>query len=370
MAISVVDATGGERELALFLSVPNDVYRDDPYYCPPFRESVVAGLRRSEFTGLQKLLVALDHDRPVARIVARRAPELRDDNGRPFGMLGGFEALDHAEAANALFAESVAWLRRAGAGTIVGPIDGDTWHSYRLNVGPFDREPFLMEPYNPPYYPALWETNGFAVLAGYHSKQVDDATMPLQVLEPLHRQAIAAGYRLEPLRFDHFERELDRLHAMSCEIFRGNYLYTAIDRQRFGELYAGARRLIDPQSIWFAVGPDGSDAGFLFAVPDRIAAVRAMRGRRGPLALLRFLLLRRRTDAMNLKSLGVLPEHRRTGLASALMYLGYLGARRRGYRRVNLCLIKDDNASSRFDAGRGRLLRRYHLYQYAEEGRA
>ena len=70
-----------------------------------------------------------------------------------------------------------------------------------------------------------------------------------------------------------------------------------------------------------------------------------MKGARNPVALLRFVLLKHRATAINLKSLGVLPDHRRSGLASALMYSGYKTAFDRGYRRVNLCLILDGNPS-------------------------
>ncbi|MCP4660409.1 MAG: hypothetical protein GY856_33830 [bacterium] len=363
MALSILDLTDDRPTPAPFFAVANEVYAGDPNYCAPFRDAVAASIGRADFHHRQQVLIAVENGRPVARLIARLSPVLRDAEGRPFGLLAFFEACERPEAVATLFATAIAWLRDHGAGAIVGPMDGDTWHSYRLNVGPYGERPFLMEPYQPPYYPALWEQNGFEVLEGYHSKRVNDLAGVLPQLEPSYRRALAAGYRLERLGMKRFVAELERFHALSCEIFRHNFLYSEISRSDFVKLYSGARRLIDPDFVYFAVAPDGSDAGFLFAFPDRFRAVAAMHGRRGPLAALRFLAHRRRPDTVNLKSLGVVSPHRRSGLAAALMYCGYRTAREKGYTRANLCLIKDDNPSGGLEGGLGTLLRRYHLYQ-------
>jgi hypothetical protein len=47
-----------------------------------------------------------------------------------------------------------------------------------------------------------------------------------------------------------------------------------------------------------------------------------------------------------------------------LMQRFYAMAVQNGYKRVNLCLISNGNASGRMDAGLGQPLRRYRLYHY------
>jgi len=365
MAVTVRNLAMERRELEPFFGLAGSVYRGDPHYCAPFFESVMANLTRESFAGRQKAMVAAVDGEVVARVVARVSPELQGDDGRSVGMLGFFEAQDRSDAVAALFESALSWLKDRGAGLIVGPMDGDTWHSYRLNVGPREERPFLMEPYNPTYYRELWESNGFEVLERYYSSCVDDLPQVLRHLGPKARRPLEAGYRLEKLELAAFDDELSRLYELSCDIFSGNFLYSEISREQFVSLYAGARALIDPDLVWFAVAPDGSDAGFLFALPDRARAVAAMRGSRGLAAKLRFLALRSRTDTVNLKSLGVAAAHRRSGLAAALMYRGYDMARNKRYDRANLCLILDDNPSGKLDAGLGRPLRRYHLYRWS-----
>ena len=358
------DALADPEALAAFLALPATVYQGDGNYNPTPRREALATLRRPEFAALQKVLVAFQGGVPVARLVARVSPELRDQDHRPYGMLGFFEALDgHAETVAALFLQGILWLREAGAGPIVGPMDGDTWHRYRLNVGPFDEPPFLLEPYNPAWYERLWTANGFAVLERYFSKRVDPASVVAH-LAPRRQQALAAGYRLRPLAPWRFDDELRTIYALSRRIFAGNFLYTAISEEEFVGLYAGARGLIDPDLIGFVLSPAGEDVGFLFAYPDYFRAVAAMRGSRGPLAKLRFLLHRHDADAVNFKTLGVLPGHRRAGAAAALFHEGHRQAIRKGYRVAHHCLFREGNPSGDLDGGAGAVMREYRLYEW------
>ncbi|HEY0511477.1 MAG TPA: hypothetical protein VGH73_06215 [Thermoanaerobaculia bacterium] len=353
--------------LAAFLRLPAAVYREDPRYSAPARGDVLASLHRPEFAGAQRLLVALEGGEPVARLVARRSPALADAAGRPYGMLGFFEALEgHPEAVAGLFTAAIGWLRESGgsmAGRIIGPMDGDTWHRYRLNVGPWDAPPFLLEPYNPPFYEALWTANGFAVLERYFSKRVEPSAVAAH-LAARAREALAGGYRLRPLDPARFRAELGLLYELSRRIFAGNFLYTEISADEFVALYAGARALLDPDLVLFASSPAGEDAGFLFAYPDRFRAVAAMRGERGLLAKLRFLRHRREADAVDFKTLGVLAEHRRSGVAAALLHEGHRRAAEKGYAHANHCLFKEGNPSGDLDGGVGRTIREYRLYEW------
>jgi ribosomal protein S18 acetylase RimI-like enzyme len=361
---AVRDAAGSRRLLDGFLDLSQRVYAGDPWYVPSPRREVLAALRRPEFAGSQKALVALSGDFVVARLVARLSPELRDGQGRPYGMIGFFEALAwYDEPVGELFREAVSWLRQAGAGVIVGPMDGDTWHRYRLNVGPFDEPPFLLEPYNRPYYEALWAANDFVPLERYFSKRVDPAAV-VSHLEGRSHEALAAGYRLRPLDRRRFRQELRIIYELSRRIFARNFLYTEIPAEEFYSLYAGARALLDPDLVWFAQAPSGEDVGFLFAYPDRFRAVAAMRGKRGLLAKLRFLRHRDEVDTVDFKTLGVLPEHRRSGVAAALCHEGHRQAMEKGYPFAHHCLFREGNPSGELDGGAGRAMRTYVLYQW------
>lgn len=364
-AVSVEAIDPRSPKVREFLALPDRIYFGDSRYFAPSRSKVLASLRRAEFDGRQQTFLAYDGSRPVARLAARIQRHLVDEEGRPYGLLGFFEAEDSPSAAAALFRQAIEWLHDRGAGPVVGPMDGDTWHNYRLNVGPYDARPFLMEPHNPAYYPGLWRQNGFQVLERYCSKRVEDLEAVIAAMGPKLEAAQAAGYRFEPLQIKAYEAALERLYDLSCRIFADNFLYTEIPRNEFLDLYRPSRALIDPDLVTFVRAPNGEDAGFLFAFPDHFHAVAAMRGRTGLWGKLRFLAARRRPEAVNLKSLGVVAEHRQHGLGAALMCNAYKTAQAKGYEKANLCLILDGNPSGRMEGGRGGVLRRYELYRWA-----
>lgn len=363
----IVDPSQEPRDLRLFLELPARIYRGDASYSAPKEESVRRSLFRPSFRERQRLFLSRQDGAGLARVVARLAPELRDEAGKPLGMLGFFEAVDDERAAGELLLEALQWLRARGAGEILGPMDGDTWHRYRFNVGPFDRAPFLMEPYNKPCYPRLWERVGFVPLEGYHSRRVEDIAPVLAALEPEHERALAAGYRLRPLDSSRLRQELVLIRELSIRSFAGNYLYTELAEDEFLALYAGVEPLLDAELVWFAHAPDDAPVAFVFAFADRFAAVAAMKGKSHLLAKLRFLRRRGAADAVNVKTLGVLSEHRRARLSYALAYRVYRRARELGLAHANLCLIRDGNPSGKLDAGRGTILRRYTLYRLGRD---
>lgn len=341
------------------------IYRDDKHHVEPFPDSERSSLSRSRFQNRRRLYRAERDGTVVASAVARIAPKLTDKQGRPYGLIGDFEAERDSAAVRQLLHAAVDWLRERGAGRIVGPIDGDTWHGYRLNLGPHDRRPFLMEPSNPDYYPILWSNAGFEIDRTYHSIRVDSVEAARRELRDRYESVRAEGYRFEPLRLDRLDGELRRIYEMTRDIFRDNYLYIDIDFDRFRSLYDGIDRLAKSRLTWFAVGPDGEDAGYLFAIPDYRRALAAMNGEKSTWAKLKFAASRW-TRTANIKTAGVMPVHRRRGLASALAYVAYREMESMGFGRANICLIADGNPSSGLDGGTGELLRRYALYRWNE----
>ena len=303
-------------------------------------ERVTASLLRSDFSGRQEILLGFLDGCPAGRLVARCSPTLKDAEGRPLGMIGFFECAPSPDLAGAMFTAARAWLAERGVRTVVGPMDGDTWHSYRLNTGPHEEPPFLMEPANPAYYPALWEQAGFTVAEWYCSKVVEDLAGAARETARIAERALRRGYRLRLLDRSRLAEELRVLHAISCRIFARNAYYTDIPAAEFLALYQGVETLLRDGLSWFAVDSRGEDVGFVFAFPDAA-----------------------RPDTVNIKTLGVVPEHQRTGVSMALIHRVYAEMPALGFDRANLCLIRDGNASARMDGGLGRVFRRYALYQ-------
>ncbi len=361
-AIKVIDTP---ENMADFYRLTEKVYRNDPFYCPPFPDKVRQDVEREVFGNRQKIFMVYHGSETIGRVVARVSPTLTDDDGKPLGMLSFFEALNEPEAVRQLLGVAIDWIFARGATALIGPIDGDTWHRYRFNAGPFDARPFMMEPYNKPYYPELWTQCGFKVLSHYYSKHVADVRDVIPGMEKFYKRSLREGFSFRQFNADDFDGELHCLYKLSREIFSRNYLYTDICEKDFKDLYAGAKNILNPDLIWFAVDKDGEPAGFTFNVPDYFEALRSMKGKKNILAKIRFLL-NKSTDTLNIKTLGTVPKYHGGGLGPALMYLAYSSGLKAGYRKANLCLIQEGNSSGRLDAGKGAVSRKYLLFRYVK----
>ena len=357
--ISPDDAVG-LREL---IRLPREVSRNDPFFSPLSESKVLAELRNPLPGVRQRILAVFEKGRLTARLAARLTPPAEGSGPAPIGILGFFEAFDRPEAVAALLGMATGWLRDQEAARVVGPIDGDTWHRYRWNVGPWDRPPFLMEPWNPPYYARLFEKSGFRPTEEYSSRRIEDVGASAEAIREKHVLAERAGYRFRGTDRGPLTVELRRIHEASLACFRGNPFYSDIPADRFLALYDGAERLIEPELLQIAEAPDGSLAGFLFSLPDRERAVRFLARHPGPIGKLGFAALRHSVGAVNYKTLAVVPDHRRSGLGGALLYLAYRAALGRGWRSANHCLIREGNVSERYGRDQGAIFRRYVLFE-------
>jgi len=332
-----------------FQRLKQAVYKTDPFYIPSADPIPNEGL----------LLLAYEGEVPLARCCARLQTSCPTT-----GTIGSFEALNHPEAVQALLKRAVDALKAQGAQRIIGPMDGDTWHTYRFNTGPFDTAPFIREPWNPSYYPSLWESAGFKVAETYDSFIIDDpglaASNQTKYLERCKRN----GYSFTPITAANYNDLLPLVYDLSCKIFAQNVLYTPIDAAAYNLLYKPARSLLKTGLCWLAFSPDHQPAGFAFTFPDYAEAMRAMGGKQDLFAKLRFLMNKGKATRTCIKTLGVIPEARGCGLANALMCLCFENSLRLGFQQSLMCLMHSANASRRLGGKADRPFRSYALYEF------
>ncbi len=340
-----------------FFSLTARVYAADPFFIRSPQETEVKALFDPAYAGRQAAFIVEQDGCVQARCVARLAdaPEM--------GSIGFFEAFNDREASRHVLMAAEDWLRSRGVKRVLGPMDGDTWHRYRFAVEPLQAAPFLKEPWNPPYYPALWEACGYTVVDRYLSTRIANPVEAAANLAPYQRRIRRQGYSLRPLDASRLTDELTLMHRLSVQIFAGNRHYTPIPLDSFLHLYDGIGPLLVPGLCQFCCAPDGNLAGFVFCYPDYADAVRAMRGRRDWLAKGRFLWGRRRATRVCIKSLGCLPAYRGTGVGPALMGLAFEQTVARGYGEALMCLMHEVNDSRRLDGGTSEPFRQYVLFE-------
>ena len=262
--------------------------------------------------------------------------------GERLGLIGHFSAANPVAGA-AILRRACAELAAAGCTLAVGPMDGDTWHSYRF-VTEGGGPAFFLEPAHPPDWPAQWKEAGFVPLAGYHSTVSENLAAgdgdPRQ--QAAARLAREAGIHLRPLDPARWDEELRRLYAVAAESFRASFLYSPLPEPEFLALYGPLRCTIRPELVLLAEDAAGQTAGFALGLPD---------------------VLDPTGETLIVKTVAVRPAHAGSGLGRLLVDGVQAAGRALGCRRVVHALMHDGNVSRHLSARFGtRLLRRYTLF--------
>ena len=183
--------------------------------------------------------------------------------GRRTASVGRFRC-DSATAGRDLLARAAADLATEGFEALIGPMDGDTWHSYRLVTESDGSPPFLMEPVSGAFDVEAFTAAGFAPLSSYVSTRTTlDAAIAPEVVS-------IAGVSVKPWDGSDAPGLVRQLYAMSAAAFRNNAFFKPLDEQGFLKLYEPVMPLVDPRFVLFARNEADALVGFLFGMPDRL----------------------------------------------------------------------------------------------------
>jgi hypothetical protein len=175
--------------------------------------------------------------------------------------LGQFRCAS-AEAGAALLREAAGMLRTEGFAALIGPMDGDTWHSYRLVAESDGSAPFALEPVSGPHDRAAFEAQGFAPVSSYVSTRAS-LSEAIGTGEPV----TVAGVTVTPWDGQGAEHLIGGLFDMSAASFADKAFFKPITKEAFLALYRPMLSVLDPRLVLFA--RDASRmVGFLFGLPN------------------------------------------------------------------------------------------------------
>lgn len=251
--------------------------------------------------------------------------------GQRTAAVGRFRS-ESAKAGATLLQQIADEVRGEGYARLLGPMDRNTWHAYRL-VSESDGSPaFLMEPTSGPNDREAFAAAGFEVAGRYFSARVPVKAALADARTP------DPAIRIEPWDGADPKAYFAEVHALSLNAFRENAFYTPIDRETFLGMYMPFVPMLRRELIFLARDPGGSLVGFLFGLPNYAE---------GP-----------KPRTAILKTYASV----RSGAGRLLAHAFHSSARDLGFETAIHALIREDNAS----ATRSRMLgaeifRRYEL---------
>jgi hypothetical protein len=194
--------------------------------------------------------------------IYRDSPQWGD---RRTAAIGQFRCANADDGSSAL-ARSCDLLRSEGFQSVIGPMDGDTWHRYRVVVETDDTPPFMLEPTSGPHDLAAFQSSGFLPISSYVSARTS--------LD----HAIGSGppVELDGIRVQTWDGKdpkalIERLFEFSANGFAKNAFFKPIDLPTFAKIYEPMVPAIDARLVLYAMS--GADpVGFLFGYPNVASA--------------------------------------------------------------------------------------------------
>ena len=284
----------------------------------------------------------------VGRIAAFYNREQAALEEQPTGGCGFFEAIDDQELANLLFDAAREWLRARGMEAMDGPINFGSRDSFwGLLVEGFEFQPLFENPYNPPYYRALFENYGFQNYFNQHTylRELREGLFSDSVYERVKRLQETPGYRFSYIskkNLDALTEDFRTVYNKAWANFSG---VKAMSKEQAGKIMNSLRPIIDEKLIYFAYYND-EPIGFFIMIPDLNRIIGRFNGRLNwwdKLRLMWALKVSRKADRVFGLIFGVAPEYHGKGIESGMIYAFEQQVQSLPYKSLELAWVGDFN---------------------------
>ncbi|WP_375764722.1 N-acetyltransferase [Archangium gephyra] len=356
-----------------FIRLPYSIYKGDPNFVPHLemeRRDFMDPRKHPFFEfGEVEFFLARRAGTVVGRIAAVSNPRYNEFHGTNVGFFGLFECVNDVGVARALFEKAAEWLRAKGFTSVLGPMSYSTNGEVGLLIEGFTTPPAIMTTYNPPWYAALLEANGFTKAKDLFAWELSSSTPPpekvARIAEKIrHRE----GVTVRPVNLKEFDAEVARVKAMYNSAWEKNWGFVPMTEHEFDHLAKDLKQMVRPE-LALVAEVKGQPVGFALTIPDANEAIKAANGRLTtfglPIGLAKLLLASRRIRRLRLILLGTVEGYRRRGL-DAILYLDTLNkARELGYEGGEISWTLEDNhlVNRAIESMGGKQSKRYRVYE-------
>ena len=271
-------------------------------------------------------------------------------NGKTTSYIGNVNILEkYRKNETEIFNEIFENLKNDDIETIIGPLNGTTWNTYRYVTDKGHRSPFLMEPWNEDYYVKLFEKLGFKPLAYYISTVMENMN-PVQrghlskKIEKLKKFGYYKDITVKSAENEDLITVLNKIYDLTIEAFKNNFLYSELDREIFLKMYMSYEDKIVKKFFKMLYLKDEL-IGYVFGIPDYAE-----------------LQYKEKVETMILKTIAISPKYNGKGMGYILIDELVKEAEHSGYKNVIYALMHEKNISKNIGSLLGDELRRYALF--------
>lgn len=333
-------------DIRKFIRLPWRIYQHIEQWVPPLlrEEKEIFNPKRHPFYKHSevKLFLAEKNGTIVGRIAGIINHNHNVFHQERVGFFGFFECQKDQEVANALFHSVADFLCAHQMEIMRGPMNFSTNEVCGLLVKGYELPPYVMMPYNPPYYAELIEGYGFKkskdLLAYYMRREFYEPRIS-QLAERVRRKNKVQIRCIDKSRFN---EEIKRLRGVYNFAWERNWGFVPVTDDEFYFIAKKLKQIADPR-LCIVAEHQGSPIGFMLNIPNINLLLKKMKGRLFPFGIFVFLLGLRRIKQIRTITLGVVKEFRRRGIETLFYHRLYELSNKLGVEEGEFSWILEDN---------------------------
>lgn len=322
-----------KKQIDLFHSFPDSVYKSFPNRIPPFRfeiEKIFNPEANSFFEkGECERFLMYDGKQVVARFAVMNHSE-RDAVFNPkMGGFGFLEMVNDQNVADHVIEFAKKWHRKRGYKAFRGPVNfGENINFWGLLVENFEEPPIYGMFYHPPYYKELLEKTGAEKLDDHWSyKRHFDQPLPERMIRITDRIESRPEVTLRAINMKNIEEDAESIRTIynkawsDQDIEEREHEFSELTREAVQEMVKKLKRVMIPDSVLISF-VNGEPASFIVCVPD-LNEISAETG--GALKwwhLPKVLRFKKRAKHLRTTVYGTLPKYRKMGLEALTFVRG------------------------------------------------
>ena len=310
-----------KKQLKHFIDFPHDLYADDPNYVAELYIAIHELLTPKKNPYFKHSTVDLfmvqENGKYLGRIAVTVNNNYNKFHNSNVAFFGFFDTINDQEVAKMLLDKAEEICKEKNIGRLLGPTNLTTNDTAAMLVEGFDSPPVVQMTYNKPYYKTLVENLGYTKDMDMYAYKIPTATVntkSLRLAKRIEERLGKKGITFRKINLKNFKQEASNIREIYKSAWEKNWGFVPPTDEEFDHLAEGLKMIVLPNFTSIAE-IDGKMIGFAVALPDiNEILISNRRGRLFPTAIFKLLLGKKKTKAVRVVLLGVVPGYRKMGI--------------------------------------------------------
>lgn len=349
-------------KLKEFVSLPWELYRNDPCWTPPLH----ADLLGNRLLGINGILtskhpyhrnaevthfLARKDDKPVGRISAAINREYNNFHKTQIGSFGFFETINDYNVAKLLLDKAREWIEKRGMSVMRGPgeYSNATHERQGILIDGFEYPPTVELTHNPPFYGQFMDKYGLTKAMDYYAYNIEMTDKVLNRAVSFSKKLsrkVSSDITTRPINLKNLKSEVALIVDIYNQAWSRNWGFLPLTNEDANVIADSLAIIADADIIYFAYAGEKPIA-VMGNIPDPFYAFRPRwkwYGDSDLVRLLRLLAIRKKIPDVRSMFFGIVPEYQGAGVPTLLVLDVAAGIRKKNYKRMEASLLLEINS--------------------------